>query len=61
MERALKSAKRDVRLIVVQGEDHSDWSDDNEKKTLGDVADFIKSHIAPAPLSPPPAPAPPTN
>jgi dipeptidyl aminopeptidase/acylaminoacyl peptidase len=58
MERALKGAKHDVRLIMVQDEDHRDWTDDDEKKTLGEVADFIKAHIAPAPLSPPsPSPA----
>jgi dienelactone hydrolase len=55
MERALKSAKRDVRLIMVPRENHSDWDADHEKATLGEVAAFIEAHIAPAKLTAPPA------
>ncbi len=48
MEKALKRAGRDVRLIVVDREDHRDWDDDNMEKALDQVADFLRAHIAPA-------------
>lgn len=63
MERALKKAGKDVKLIIVKNEDHSGWDTDHEKAALQAVADFIEAHIAPAtpaPAASAPVPAAPT-
>jgi dipeptidyl aminopeptidase/acylaminoacyl peptidase len=52
MNRALKAAGRDVKLITFTNEDHSGWEPEDEKAALADVLTFIEAHIAPAPLSP---------
>jgi dipeptidyl aminopeptidase/acylaminoacyl peptidase len=57
MDHALKAAGRDVRLVIVKGEDHSGWSPEHEQTAIGDVVDFITAHIAPAKLSPVSPPA----
>ncbi len=51
-ERALRKAHRDVRLVLVDGEDHTDWDDDNMSKALDQVAAFLRAHIAPATAAP---------
>ena len=48
MERALRKAGKDVRLVVYEGEGHSDWSADHEQAALAEIAGFIGKHIAPA-------------
>ncbi len=51
MRDALKAAHKDVRLEVYRYEDHSYWQTENETKAIGQVADFITAHIAPAKLA----------
>ncbi len=48
MDKALKKAGREVRLVLVKDEAHPDWSDDHMKTTLIDIAGFLNAHIAPA-------------
>lgn len=48
MEKALRKAGRDVRLILVKGEEHPDWSDEHMKTALTQIADFVAAHAAPA-------------
>jgi len=48
MERALKRAGKDVKLVVYDGEGHSDWNRADEESALTEVANFVESHIAPA-------------
>ncbi len=48
MEKALKKAGRDVRLIMVKDEAHPAWSDDHMKTALTEIAVFLNTHIAPA-------------
>lgn len=45
MARALQHGKKDVRLVLVKGEDHRDWSNDNMASTMDTVAAFIGAHI----------------
>jgi prolyl oligopeptidase PreP (S9A serine peptidase family) len=61
MERALKAAGRDVRLIVVKDEDHSGWDTDHEQSAIKEVADFISAHIGPASLAGAPSTATPAR
>lgn len=58
MERALKRAGRDVKLITFPNQGHPHWEAENEKTALTDLLDFIEAHIAPAKLSPPPPTSP---
>jgi dipeptidyl aminopeptidase/acylaminoacyl peptidase len=55
MEKALKKAGRDVRLILVKGEDHPDWSDYHMQNALTEIEAFLKAHIAPAAMTTPAA------
>ena len=48
MERALKRAHHDVRLIVVKDENHRDWDTDHLTATMESVATFLEAHTAPA-------------
>jgi dipeptidyl aminopeptidase/acylaminoacyl peptidase len=48
MSKALEHAGRDVKLVVVAGENHRDWDDADMEKSLDLVADFLRAHIAPA-------------
>ena len=48
MERAMRKAKKDVRLAVFPGEGHADWAPRDEQAALTEVAGFIEGHIAPA-------------
>jgi pimeloyl-ACP methyl ester carboxylesterase len=48
MAAALKHAGRDVRLVIVKNEDHTDWDDEHSKSMLRQVTAFISEHIAPA-------------
>jgi dienelactone hydrolase len=48
MERAMRKAKKDVRLVVFPGEGHADWSPRDEQAALTEVAGFIEAQIAPA-------------
>ena len=52
MDGALRAARKDVKLTLIKGEDHTDWDLDNEQKAIGQVIDFISAHIAPAKLTP---------
>jgi dienelactone hydrolase len=52
MDQALRSAGRDVKLVVIPGEDHTDWSPEHEQAAISDVVDFITAHITPARLAP---------
>ena len=58
MERALKAAGHDVRIVVIKGENHTAWRPEHEQEAIGEVADFITAHIAPAvPAAAPPVAA----
>jgi dipeptidyl aminopeptidase/acylaminoacyl peptidase len=48
MASALKAAGHDVRLVVIKDEDHTGWLREHYAQAFGEVADFIKTHIAPA-------------
>ncbi|HEY1880567.1 MAG TPA: S9 family peptidase [Caulobacteraceae bacterium] len=48
MAKALQHGKRDVRLVLVKGENHRDWDKDNMVSTMDAVAAFIDAHIGPA-------------
>ena len=48
MDKALRAAHRDVRLVTYPGEGHADWSPKDEQSALTEVAGFIEGHIAPA-------------
>jgi dipeptidyl aminopeptidase/acylaminoacyl peptidase len=48
MEKALRTAHKDVRLVTYRGEGHTDWSPGDEQSALTEVAGFIEGHIAPA-------------
>jgi dipeptidyl aminopeptidase/acylaminoacyl peptidase len=45
MEAALKAAGRDVRLMVMPGEGHADWSPAHEAEALTAVTEFLKASI----------------
>ena len=45
MAAALKAAGRDVRLMVMPGEGHADWSPEHETEALTAVTDFVKANI----------------
>ncbi len=47
MEKALKKAGKDVRLIMVKDEEHPAWSEEHMKTALTQVSDFLAAHIAP--------------
>ena len=53
MERALRRAGRDVRLVVMEDEGHSNWSTRNETLVLTEIEAFLAAHLpaasAPAP------------
>lgn len=55
MERALRRAGQDVRLVVVENEGHSGWSTRNEALLLTEVEAFLGRHL---PVGPPAAAAP---
>ena len=48
MDKALRAAGKDVRLVTYAGEGHADWSPRDEQSALTEVAGFIEGHIAPA-------------
>ncbi len=48
MEKALKAAGKDVKLVVYPGEGHADWSQKDEESALQQIDAFLKAHIAPA-------------
>lgn len=45
MERALRRAGRDVRLVVVESEGHSDWSTRNNALLLTEIETFLGRHL----------------
>ena len=45
MAQALKAAGRDVRLMVMPGEGHADWSPEHEAEALTAVTDFLKANL----------------
>lgn len=55
MERALRRAGKDVRLVVVENEGHSDWSTRNDALLLTEIEAFLGRHL---PLEAPVAAAP---
>lgn len=48
MEKALKKAGRSVSLVVLKGEGHTNWSEDNQKKVLREIGAFLEKHLAAA-------------
>ena len=58
MFRALKRAGKDVTLLTYSHEAHSDWQPDDEIASMAQIIKFIEAHIAPAPLTAPPAAGP---
>ena len=48
MDKALRAAHKDVRLVTYTGEGHADWAPRDEQSALTEVAGFIEGHIAPA-------------
>ena len=55
MNRALTRAGKDVRLVVLEGAGHSDWSAAQETIVLTEMESFLARHL---PASPPPTQAP---
>lgn len=57
MNRALSRAGKDVRLVVMEGADHSDWSTAHETMVLTEIETFLARHlpaeIPPVPIAPP--------
>ena len=56
MNRALSRAGKDVRLVVMEGADHSGWSTADETTVLTEMETFLARHL-PATLPPAPFPA----
>ena len=54
MERALRRAGRDVRLVVMEDEGHSNWSTRNETLVLTEIEAFLAAHL-PAASGPAPS------
>ncbi|HYC99420.1 S9 family peptidase [Brevundimonas sp.] len=55
MDRALRRAGKDVRLVIMEDADHSDWSTAEESLVLTEIASFLGRHL---PVGGPAAPAP---
>lgn len=53
MDRALTRAGKDVRLVVMEGAGHNDWSSAQQTIVLTEMESFLARHL---PASPPPAP-----
>jgi dipeptidyl aminopeptidase/acylaminoacyl peptidase len=45
MERALRRAGKDVRLVVLENEGHNDWNTTNEMTVLTEVEAFLARHL----------------
>ncbi|MCS6626366.1 S9 family peptidase [Roseibacterium beibuensis] len=59
MDRALRRAGKDVRLVVLEGEGHSDWSTRNNTILLTEIEAFLGRHLPAArPVTPAVAAAP---
>ena len=48
MDKALRAAHRDVRLVTFAGEGHADWGPRDEQTALTEIAGFIEGYIEPA-------------
>jgi dienelactone hydrolase len=58
MDKALRKAGRQTRLILVKDEGHPDWGTDDQTSAVREILTFLQAHIAPAA---PPAPLPAEN
>ena len=58
MKEALEAAGKNVRLIVFEGEDHSDWYPENWRRQAEEAIAFFRPHMNPAPAQPPEAGSP---
>jgi len=47
MKKALDKSGRPTRLITLEGEGHSDWSEENEQLVMKAVGEFVESRIGP--------------
>lgn len=56
MHRALTRAGKDVRLVVLEGAEHSGWSTTQEATVLTEMEQFLARNL-PVPPPPPPAPS----
>ena len=45
MDRALREAGEDVRLVILEGEGHSSWSKANETTALTEIETFLARHL----------------
>ena len=45
MERALRRAGADVRLVPLEGEGHSNWDTDTEARVLTEIEQFLAQHL----------------
>jgi len=45
MKKALDKSGRPTRLITLEGEGHSGWTDENEKMVMTEIGEFIKGQI----------------
>jgi len=53
MKQALDAAGKSVRLVVFEGEDHSDWYPENLRRQAEEAIAFFRPHLSPAPAQPP--------
>ncbi|HYD28405.1 S9 family peptidase [Brevundimonas sp.] len=52
MERALRRAGKDVKLVVLEAAGHSDWSTRNDTTALTELEAFLARHLPAAPPAP---------
>jgi len=53
MKQALDAAGKRVRLVVFEGEDHSDWYPENSRRQAEEAIAFFRPQLSPAPVQPP--------
>lgn len=51
MERALRRAGKDVRLVVMEDAGHSEWSTEQEIQTLTEIESFLGRHMPASPVA----------
>jgi dipeptidyl aminopeptidase/acylaminoacyl peptidase len=47
MERALRKARKNVRMITQEGAGHHSWENETELATLNEIVAFFRPHLAP--------------
>ena len=45
MERALRRARKDVHLVVMEGAGHSRWLSRDETRVLSEMESFLATHL----------------